>query len=85
MINSQGRVQIINVREHVLQSVMGVPIEHQEERNTRFSAPEMLRLSLLEGDAEPTFKADIFSFAMTMLQVRVFDLNLFKAPSLILQ
>ncbi|KAJ2924042.1 hypothetical protein H1R20_g13057, partial [Candolleomyces eurysporus] len=82
MIHNDGRAQVVNFRSSELESLIELPITHQGQKNTRFCAPESLMLSLTESDVKPTFKADVFGFAMTMLQVRVLPApEIFQTPS----
>ncbi|RXW21872.1 hypothetical protein EST38_g3956 [Candolleomyces aberdarensis] len=83
MIHNDGRAQIVNFRSSELESLIDLPITHQAQKNTRFCSPESLMLSLTENDVKPTFKADVFGFAMTMLQVRIVPVpEIFQTPAL---
>ena len=38
-------------------------------RNVRFTAPELMPIEEVESDVKPTFRTDVFSLAMLLLQV----------------
>jgi len=42
-------------------------------RNIRFTAPELMPIEEIESDVKPTFKTDIFSLAMLLLQVCLYS------------
>ena len=70
MINDEGRVQIIDFGLSKFESMAGFTTDQQGQRNPRYCAPELLRQARVEGVIKPTFESDIFSLAMTTLQVR---------------
>ena len=71
MINNEGHAQLINLRAKELEWIIELDFDQRTQRSTRFCAPELLKLGLTQSDVKSTFEADVFAFAMTMLQVSV--------------
>ena len=76
MINDQGRAQIIDFGLSKFESMAGFTTQQQGQRNTRYCAPELLRQVVIR----PTFESDVFGFAMTVLQVCVFEVFATERP-----